>query len=85
MEKRTQPTETEKALQSLLKKERRRVKQLQAQLKYHKRAFRTLATKVTAKAAGDFAALCKEKNTTVHAALKAYTERATDEGELLLW
>ena len=85
MEKRTQPTETEKVLQGLLKKERRRVKQLQAQLKYHKRAFRTLATKVTAKAAGDFIALCKENGTTVHAALKAYTERATDEGTLQWW
>ena len=80
-----QQTETEKTLQGLLKAERRRVRQLKAQLKYHKREFRVLSTKVKASAAEGFAALCKEKKTTVHAALKAYTERATDEGELLLW
>lgn len=78
-------TETERALQGLLKAERRRVRQLQAQLKYHKREFRVLSTKVKTPAADKFIALCQEKKTTVHAALKAYTERATDEGELLLW
>ena len=78
-------TETEKTLQGLLKAERRRVRQLKAQLKYHKREFRVLSTKVKTQAAEDFISLCKEEKTTVHAALKAYTERATDEGALQWW
>lgn len=83
--KATPTTETERTLQALLKKERRRVRQLQAQLKYHKRAFRTLSTKVTAGAAERFIELCKAEGTTVHGAIKAYTERATDEGSLKIW
>lgn len=78
-------TETEVALLNLLKKERRRNKQLKAQLKYHKRAFRTLATKVPIADAARFADLCKENETTVHAALKEYTQRAVDEGALHIW
>lgn len=78
-------TETEQALRQLLKAERRRVRQLKAQMKYHKRAFRTLSTKVTAKAAEDFAEVCKQDGMTIHAALKGYTERATDEGTLKWW
>lgn len=78
-------TETEAALLNLLKKERRRNKQLKAQIKYHKRAFRTLATKVPVADAARFVDLCKAEQTTVHAALKGYTERAVDEGSLRIW
>lgn len=80
-----QMTETERALLSVLKQERRRTAQKRATQKYDKREMFVCSAKVRRADAIAFKRLCDEEKTTKHAAIKGYIERAVDEKALKFW
>jgi hypothetical protein len=69
-----------KRLLERMKKEERKRRQAKAQAKYHKRAFRNVAAKMTTEKATAFFDLCKAEGTTVHAAVMLYAETAIELG-----
>ena len=78
-------TETEKALLSVLRMERRRQAQKKATKKYDKKMLIVCSAKIKRSDERAFRKLCEAENTTKHAAIKAYIERAVDEGTLRIW
>lgn len=80
-----QITETEQALVAVLRQERRRKAQERARRRYDLKEMLVCSAKVRRADATAFKRLCDENRTTKHAAIKAYIERAVDEGALRLW
>ena len=80
-----QQTETERALIAALKMERRRQAQKKAIKKYDKRMMVVCSAKIKRADERAFRDICEAEHTTKHAAIKAYIERAVDEGALRFW